>query len=141
MIARPSLPLLAKYLLLYFQSPLASHEIQRYDNGTAQPNLAAADLGRFAVPIPPTIELLLILDQAERVVEAAGRQVSLLVGIEDRAQALRQAILKMAFAGALTSQDPSDEPASVLLERITAELSEAPTKPKRSRKPKTSEPV
>ena len=34
---------------------------------------------------------------------------------------LRQAILKAAFAGRLVPQDPSDEPASVLLERIRAE--------------------
>ena len=37
------------------------------------------------------------------------------------AQALRQAILRYAFTGQLVPQDPNDEPASKLLERIAAE--------------------
>ena len=38
-----------------------------------------------------------------------------------RAERLRQSILKQAFSGRLVPQDPDDEPASVLLERIRAE--------------------
>jgi hypothetical protein len=41
--------------------------------------------------------------------------------LERRAERLRQAILKRAFEGNLVPQDPNDEPASVLLERIRAE--------------------
>jgi type I restriction enzyme, S subunit len=39
----------------------------------------------------------------------------------EQAEALRQSILKQAFSGQLVPQDPNDEPASVLLERIQAE--------------------
>jgi type I restriction enzyme S subunit len=39
----------------------------------------------------------------------------------DRCRKLRQSILKHAFEGKLVEQDPSNEPASVLLERIKAE--------------------
>ena len=48
----------------------------------------------------------------------------LFTGVESqlsRVNALRQSILKQAFAGQLAAQDPNDEPASVLLDRIRTE--------------------
>jgi len=46
---------------------------------------------------------------------------------------LRQSILKKAFSGQLVPQDPHDEPASVLLDKIRAEHEQS-DKPKRGRK-------
>ena len=43
-----------------------------------------------------------------------------------RSAGLRRSVLKAAFEGRLVPQDPSDEPASVLLERIAAERAAAP---------------
>ena len=53
---------------------------------------------------------LSVVDQLEQTISTALQQ----------AEALRQSILKKAFAGQLVPQDPSDEPASVLLSRIRA---------------------
>jgi type I restriction enzyme S subunit len=55
-------------------------------------------------------------------------------------RALRQSILKSAFSGQLTPQDPTDEPASVLLERITVERNQQKTKaaPKTARRKKVT---
>jgi type I restriction enzyme S subunit len=60
-----------------------------------------------------------------------------------RISRLRQSILKWAFEGRLVDQDPTDEPAAALLERIQAEReATAPEKrtkaPRRRRKEKTA---
>lgn len=47
---------LSAYIMLYLDSPLMSSEIKKYDNGTAQPNLAAKSLEQFLIPLPPIIE-------------------------------------------------------------------------------------
>lgn len=63
------------YLELYLASPVASAQISRFDNGTAQPNLSAADLAKFVLPLPPVAEqqrivakvgeLMVLCDQLE----------------------------------------------------------------------------
>ncbi|MFP3522682.1 restriction endonuclease subunit S [Pantoea sp. SIMBA_072] len=50
-----------KYIELYFNTPLSYRFIKKYDNGTAQPNLAATDLNRFLVPFPPFSEQVRII--------------------------------------------------------------------------------
>ena len=54
---------------------------------------------------------LSVIQKAEATVEVSLK----------RAERLRQSILKQAFSGQLVPQDPNDEPASALLERIRAE--------------------
>jgi len=49
---------------------------------------------------------------------------------------LRQSILKRAFEGNLVAQDPNDEPASVLLERIKASREQEQPKKKAKKKKK-----
>ena len=51
-----------------------------------------------------------------------------------KAEMLRQSILKKAFSGQLVPQDPNDEPASVLLERIQAEKRLTATTTKKTKK-------
>lgn len=101
---------------------------------TARRKLTQKSLMRAPMAVPPCHEqerIVLLLTAAlintgpaER---DAGRAAS-------TAKALRQSILRAAFAGDLVSQDPNDESALILLERIAAERSAATGAPKRGRK-------
>jgi type I restriction enzyme S subunit len=55
-IVRSAGSLSSTFLMLYFNSRLASQMVKRFDNGTAQPNLSSASLGKFLVPLPPLAE-------------------------------------------------------------------------------------
>ncbi len=75
----------------------------------------------IAVALPPP-------EEQQRIVEEVERQFSFIDACEypvdaglARAGSLRRSVLKAAFEGKLVPQDPSDEPASALSERIRAE--------------------
>ena len=98
----------------------------------SMPKIDQSDVERLPVPVPP-------LEEQRRIVAEVERQLSLVDALAAavdaalrRSAALRRAILERAFAGELVAQDPSDEPASVLLERIAAERAAAePARPVR----------
>lgn len=104
--------------------------------GKQTTNLASLNLKTlkaFPVPIAPVEEQPRILAEVERqmsFLDACERAVD--VGLA-RASGLRRSVLKAAFEGRLVPQDPSDEPATVLLERIRAERSVQPVAKRRVR--------
>lgn len=107
--------------------------------GKQTTNLASINktlLSRLPISLPPPEE------QAEivRRIESAFAWLDKLAAEHARASALlpkfEQALLAKAFRGELVPQDPNDEPASVLLERIRAERAAAP---ERQRKPRSSQ--
>ncbi len=79
------------------------------------------DIRNFVVPLPPLAEQQRISDEIERLLTVVNEVEGLLEINLKRAERLRQSILKRAFEGRLVPQDPNDEPASVMLERIRAE--------------------
>ena len=101
-----------------------------------QANVNGSKLAAMPIPLPPLAEQRRIVADVERrlsVVQQAEAAVE--VGLV-RAERLRQSILKLAFSGRLVPQDPDDEPASVLLERIRAEREAAEAAAKAKSKPR-----
>jgi type I restriction enzyme S subunit len=99
--------------------------------------IAQPDLARIAVPLPSVPEQATIVEAIEEQLSAIDHlEADLDVKLKS-AQALRQSILRDAFAGKLVPQDPNDEPARVLLERIAAARAQRATagkgKPRRGK--------
>ena len=89
------------------------------------------------VPIPPLTEQEQILSELERCFSITDEVEATITSELRRAESLRQSILKHAFSGKLVPQDPNDEPASVLLEKIREEKGpQQPRQKKRTTKAK-----
>jgi type I restriction enzyme S subunit len=85
-------------------------------------------------PLPPREEQEEIVRRTTSAFERVKRLTERSHGAEAGRRNLDRSILAKAFRGELVEQDPSDEPASVLLERIRQEREAAPAKARRGRK-------
>jgi type I restriction enzyme, S subunit len=107
---------------------IASSPIQnwlsRNTKGIAYTGVNIETLKLLSLPLPPLAEQQRIVAEVERRLSVIEQMETTIQHSLDRAERLRQAILKRAFEGKLVPQDPNDEPASVLLERIRAERAE-----------------
>jgi len=78
-------------------------------------------LEKSLIPLPPLPEQHQIVEEIERCFSVADAIEKVVEQSLKQAERLRQSILKRAFKGKLVPQDPTDEPAEKLLERIRAE--------------------
>lgn len=124
---RPLPGLLNRYLLLCLLSEEVLGWITRQAKATAgQFNISVSMSRELPIPMPPAAEQEVIVAEAERQLSAIVATENYITASLKRAGRLRQSILKEAFAGRLVPQDPTDEPASVLLQRIKAARAAAP---------------
>src|SRR3989304_6125281 len=86
-----------------------------------QANVNGTKLSLMLIPLPPLPEQNKIVEEIERRFSVADEVEKTVDQSLKQAERLRQSILKKAFEGKLVPQDPSDEPAEKLLERIKAE--------------------
>ena len=125
-----------KFLFYMFQS----FDIKKYVKGSAVPTINAKKLRETVVPLPPLSEQSRIAAKIAqlfallRKVETSTRQYAKLQTL------LKSKVLDLAMRGKLVPQDPNDEPASVLLEKIKAEKAEL-IKEKKIKKTKPLPPI
>jgi type I restriction enzyme S subunit len=96
-------------------------QTRRGSSGNNQPALNKSIVERISMPLPPLAEMQEIVRVVDATMEQIASQEEAVAQSLKQSSAQRQNILRAAFAGQLVPQDPKDEPASVLLERIRAE--------------------
>ena len=119
--------ILNSYLFYYLMSPAFDAYANNTDNakGVAYPAINDERLYKALIPIPPVAEQYRIVEIIETltnpICEYGNKEVALRSLNNNFPELLKKSILQQAIQGKLVAQDPNDEPASVLLERIRAE--------------------
>ncbi|WP_298731913.1 restriction endonuclease subunit S [uncultured Subdoligranulum sp.] len=113
------------YLTYLMASPYVVGRKVNLATGDIIVHISGDKLGTILIPIPPLSEQQRIVDkilEAEvKLAEYTGKENSLNLLQKNFPDALKKSILQWAVQGKLVPQDPADEPASILLERIRAE--------------------
>ncbi len=109
-------------------------ETRRGSSGNNQPALNKFTVERIPLPLPPLTEMQEIVRAIDVSMEQIARQESAVESLLRQIEVQRQNILQAAFAGELVPQDSSDEPASVLLDRIRNERKKGTAKPRTTQK-------
>lgn len=117
--AKPIVPDYFQYALRgqHFQNNFFRHETGNVGQG----NVGMQAITEEPIALPPSLEQSQIVQQIESRLSVVDQLEQTIDNSLQKAEALRQSILKKAFEGKLVPQDPTDEPAGVLLERIKAE--------------------
>lgn len=125
-IFRTSL-LKSNVLAAFLASETTVRKTMRKSKATAgQFNLTLEICREIVVPVCSISEQIQLAQELEEKSSILDQLEQTITHSLQQAEALRQSILKKAFSGQLVAQDPNDEPASVLLERIRAERAAQP---------------
>ena len=115
--------ILNKYLFYFLMG--SQEDFIKKGEGGAQPNISREKIVAHLMPLPPFEEQNRIVQKIESVlplIELYGKSQDKLNALNKSIfPLLRKSVLQEAIQGKLVPQDPNDEPASVLLERIKAE--------------------
>jgi len=122
--------LLKKFFIMLFRSETFQRLIFQKSLGSAMPNMVSmSELKKILIPIPSIQEQNQIVQEIEKRLSVTDKIEESIKESLQKAEALRQSILKKAFEGKLLTEqeieqckkEPDYEPASVLLERIKSE--------------------
>ena len=116
---------IVEFIHLVIISPYFYNEIMKLQVGATKEGLSAQKAGSMFIPIAPLKEQNLIINTVwnalEKIIQLDKLESDFLKLNDDIPIELKKSILFAAIQGKLTKQDPNDEPASVLVERIREE--------------------
>ena len=107
-----------------FRSFVGQDYLQRLTAGTAMPKFNKTELKQMLVPLPTLTEQERIIAKIKELLSIVDFIESDKTDLQTTIQLTKSKILDLAIRGKLVPQNPDDEPASVLLERIRAEKEE-----------------
>ena len=137
--ARLKETIVPKYCAYAFALPDIRKEIERRAKSSAgHKRISIQDIKEMEIPLPPVAEQLRMVNQIERIFATCDRLEKTLDEAKIVADHLTPALLAKAFRGELVGQDPNDESAEQLLERLKALTTSLGTKGKRSRQSATA---
>ena len=113
-----------EYIYQFFDSACYWSQITDKSVGVGQPNCNGTSLKELFIPLPPISEQLRIVPTAQALLAYVAKIDAEKKSLLSIIMATKSKILDLAIRGQLIPQDPNDEPASVLLERIRAEKEE-----------------
>lgn len=125
----------SEYLYFYFLFLAISERFVTKTQGVNIYHIGKEGLASFPIPLPPRPEQQAIVTLIKSVLESISRMKDEFSRASDLIQRLDQSILDKAFSGQLVPQDPTDEPAAVLLDRIKAARSGSSVVRRGRRKP------
>ena len=129
--------MMPKWFHIYATGQLGRAFIEQNAASSAgQNNVSLSLIHTMPIPLPPLAEQRRIVAEVERRLSVIHQAEAAIETNLTRAERLRQSILKEAFSGKLVPQDPNDEPASALLDRIRAERESAQVNVKSNGQPR-----
>ena len=132
---RPSSVISSTFLAAWLESDFAQAWLHGKYRGIDMPGLNLRDVRRLPVPLAPQPEQSTVCKSVQALQASHNAMKRVLAESAQQIDNLSQSILAKAFRGELVPQDPDDEPASVLLERIRAEREAAAANPRAKREP------
>jgi type I restriction enzyme S subunit len=125
----------ARFFVLIWNSRIMRDQIESTARTTAGIHkISQTDIERFEIPLPSLKDQLAIVAVAEKALTTLRHTTQALASLAAKSSSMRASTLASAFTGQLVPQDPTDEPASVLLECILAQRAK-PSGGKADRKP------
>ena len=113
-----------KFILEYLCFYINAISLEKYVTGSAQPKMTQDNMNSILIPLPPYSEQKRMSQRLNEVMYTVDNIEIEKADISELASKAKAKILDLAIRGQLVPQNPDDEPASVLLERIRAEKEE-----------------
>ena len=113
-----------KFILEYLCFYINAISLEKYVTGSAQPKMTQDNMNSILIPLPPYNEQKHMSQRLNEVMYTVDNIEIGKADINELVSKAKSKILDLAIRGKLVPQDPNDEPASVLLERIRAEKEE-----------------